>query len=294
MIAEMPLRAALNTTEILEKVLSFLPSFNLFRLQRVCRQWRDLIARSPSIREKMFLRVCAKTPETWMLIDTKPFDPNPDLTFRWNRQFNPHLSDQKFRMVNDAELGSGDWGSTPGRTLQLCTPVTLNPLLFAPHRFDCKSIEGSWFFRTSLKPATKLAQDSALRNTYLTNLPCHECSAIMIFDARTPSQWLESVACHAVVRSDKPLTLGDVIDQTMASHMWHYTHSWRYQRSGTLQDITLAEKIDDMDERHGCKTTLRSLLGMHIVLSLEENTFLPLVLTDAEYLRYKPVEDSSQ
>jgi hypothetical protein len=63
MTTDVPRRAALDTTEILENILRFLPPRTLFGVHRVSRQWKGLIARSPRIQERMFLRCQAKAPE---------------------------------------------------------------------------------------------------------------------------------------------------------------------------------------------------------------------------------------
>jgi hypothetical protein len=139
---------------------------------------------------------------------------------------------------------------------------------------------------------------------HLTNLLSTECCAIMKFDARKSSFVLDRVWCQAVIRSNKPLTLGDIIDQTLASHMWE-TLNEKGQRVGPVsdfpdrlgrvpRDISLSEKIADLDKQHGCKTVFQPHRGMHVEIALEEQTYLPLVLTDAEYLQYKPAESSSQ
>ncbi|GAB7325601.1 hypothetical protein MBLNU13_g09592t1 [Cladosporium sp. NU13] len=47
----------LGTTELLEHTISFLPMKKIFAVQRVFKQWRDVIATSPSIEEKMFMRL---------------------------------------------------------------------------------------------------------------------------------------------------------------------------------------------------------------------------------------------
>ena len=46
----------LGTTELLEHIISFLPMKMIFTIQSVTKQWRDVIATSPSIEEKIFLR----------------------------------------------------------------------------------------------------------------------------------------------------------------------------------------------------------------------------------------------
>jgi len=60
-----------------------------------------------------------------------------------------------------------------------------------------------------------------------------------------------------------------------------------------LQEITLAERIDEMEKGHGCKTSLRSYQGMNLLLKLEDKAFIPMMLTDAEYLQFRPMENSS-
>ena len=58
-------QAVLNTNELLEGILAFLPPKQLFVDQRVCKQWRSSIARSPELQRKMFLRVNEVPPQVW-------------------------------------------------------------------------------------------------------------------------------------------------------------------------------------------------------------------------------------
>ena len=54
----------LGTTELLEHIISFLPMRKIFTVQQVSKQWRDIIATSPSIEEKMYLRLKTTPKET--------------------------------------------------------------------------------------------------------------------------------------------------------------------------------------------------------------------------------------
>jgi hypothetical protein len=104
MTTDAPRQAALNTTEILENILSYLPNRTVFGVQRVCRQWRDAIAVSPTIQDELFLRLRGQTPETWLLT-------NPE--------------EKKFRVAAPADIESPsevNFGQRP-----LFMPVTLNP-----------------------------------------------------------------------------------------------------------------------------------------------------------------------
>jgi hypothetical protein len=50
-------RNVFSTTELLENIISFLPVKKIFNIQCVYKRWKDVIAASPSIEEKMFLRL---------------------------------------------------------------------------------------------------------------------------------------------------------------------------------------------------------------------------------------------
>lgn len=61
-------RAVFDTNELMEKTMSYLPSRELFILQRVSKQWRGVIAGSPVLQEKMFLRSqSATSKEIWLV-----------------------------------------------------------------------------------------------------------------------------------------------------------------------------------------------------------------------------------
>ncbi len=61
------MNTALNTAELLEKVLIDLPFYDLIRSQRVCTLWRDTITRSTTIRCKLFLSV-DEVKERWAVV----------------------------------------------------------------------------------------------------------------------------------------------------------------------------------------------------------------------------------
>jgi hypothetical protein len=61
-------RAVFDTNELLENILSYLPFKELFVLQSVSQQWRGVIASSPGLQERMFLRPHSTTSkDTWIL-----------------------------------------------------------------------------------------------------------------------------------------------------------------------------------------------------------------------------------
>jgi hypothetical protein len=50
-------QGAFGTTELLEHIISFLPMKKIFTIRRISKRWRDVIATSPSIQEKISLRL---------------------------------------------------------------------------------------------------------------------------------------------------------------------------------------------------------------------------------------------
>nr|OQO20858.1 hypothetical protein B0A51_09278 [Rachicladosporium sp. CCFEE 5018] len=58
--------AVLGTTELLEAILLKLPMFDLFVFQRVSLRFRDCIAKSPRLQERMWLRLRNCPPQQWV------------------------------------------------------------------------------------------------------------------------------------------------------------------------------------------------------------------------------------
>ena len=49
-------QAVFGTSELLEQIILYLPMKTIFGIQRVCQKFRNVIATSPEIQTKMFLR----------------------------------------------------------------------------------------------------------------------------------------------------------------------------------------------------------------------------------------------
>jgi hypothetical protein len=174
-----PHRAALDIPEILENVLRFLRVKNVFGVQRVCRQWKDLIASSPAIQEKLFLRPRNDTSETWLSIDSNSIPCDVENL--------PPNSELKFRMVGTLEAESGAWQNTSFGATRLFKPVALNPLLY-------RWIEGSLIdeLRQGVGHAfgvdipASYSPHYSFRDTHLTGPPCKECRMDLTFKESRP------------------------------------------------------------------------------------------------------------
>jgi hypothetical protein len=108
--------AVFGTCELLEGVLSYLPLKDLFVLQRVSKQWGKVIAASPQLQEKMFLRLQSNIPqETWVIDNLG----EPSISSRPLNGFGVRAGRIDFRLVD-----------TPsGEARGLYTPTTLSPAL---------------------------------------------------------------------------------------------------------------------------------------------------------------------
>ena len=63
--------AVLSIPELLENILIFLPTKRVFSAQRVCQAWKNTVARSIPIQEKLFFRCQSKPQEVWKLYRRK-------------------------------------------------------------------------------------------------------------------------------------------------------------------------------------------------------------------------------
>jgi hypothetical protein len=78
MEADASRQAVLQTNELLESILSFLPQKDLFVVGRVSKSWRAAIVGSLGMRRKMMLRLDDATRQTWEVVFDDPYDKDPD------------------------------------------------------------------------------------------------------------------------------------------------------------------------------------------------------------------------
>jgi hypothetical protein len=286
MTTDAPRQAALNTTEILENILSYLPNRTVFGVQRVCRQWRDVISGSPTIQDKLFLRLRGQTPETWLLTNPQTLDQMMDHIFPSERPV-----EMKFRMADATDIQAVKVKFSHSRIIDLSmlfTPVTLNPLLQCGQQIEEEDIE--FMIRVSSSGnLAHFAQPGSSRATFITDPPLTECTVHLDFKARPSCPDFYYLGSIAKIRSDKPLTLGEAIDRSLESKQMRIRSTKKQGESvDVTEDITVAEKIVELEKQHNCKTVLDAV---HIKFGLNNTIVRPLPLTDAEYLRYRPKGD---
>jgi hypothetical protein len=133
---EMASNCVFATVEILEHILLSLPTRNLFVLQRVSKTWKQTVAQSVAMQEKMFPRCSSKRHEIWEMVDEQlnrvpimitksdvvDFDSVIETRMSLMPQESHHKQYVKLRKLAQAE------DTIKGQD-HLILPLTLNPLL---------------------------------------------------------------------------------------------------------------------------------------------------------------------
>lgn len=283
MTVDMPQQAALNTTEILENILSYLPNRTIFGVQRVCRQWRNAIAGSPTIQERLFLRLKHQTPEIRAT--------NHDYDIFDLR--NPH---RKYRLATAAEVESAH-EELPYGARELFMPVALNPML-EKQIILSQMVNGfpappfNYSARFSVQARLKqFAQHGSSRASFITDPPCMELEVeLHYFMARSHLPGFNYMKCHADLKSEKPLTIGDTIDHVLKPKRFQIrNHEGEF--TGIMEDVTAAEKIEELEKQHNCRFMLSDV---HFTLPLNDTKVCRQFFTEAEYVRYRPKGEEFQ
>lgn len=112
MTTDGPRQAVFKTAELLENILLHLPAVKIFGVQRVCRQFRDVVATSAVIRQKLFLQPSGER-QTWFA--------------RTDQHHAGYYTDSDFPPA-DAYFATSDTIGAGGNH-KTTTPARLNPLL---------------------------------------------------------------------------------------------------------------------------------------------------------------------
>lgn len=229
-------RAVFDTNELLENILSYLPLQELFNLQRVSQQWRGVIAASPGLQEKMFLRLQSATPEDTWTVDLYNPRASHKILSRTERE-DAAAGSPKFRRVD------GDQTEKQGHYI----PTTLNPLmrisscgrtrrhgfLIARSLFDhptpyrnhlnpvlatmtaIERVFASWTDVVTVRiHPTAFRRNSSFLDMYLSNPPCRVAEGnimVKFKGSRTLSTATPEPQRGFRIESDTGITLGNVV-----------------------------------------------------------------------------------
>jgi len=193
-------------------VLSHLPPKQIFGVQRVSRLWRNVIARSPGIQEKLFLKLQSKPAELWALFDYARGD-----------EFEP----RQLRLEKITSESEVEPGSTTGDTL--FTPVALNPFLQLKYDWVegvsrdipiCNRAHYLQHESTGLYTRLTLGANSTLMDTQISDPPCMRAQVALSYYFSPENHDLYRLEACFVVQTGKPLTLRDTIAETWTDAKW--------------------------------------------------------------------------
>ena len=248
-------QAVLNTNELLESILAFLPPKQLFANQRVCKQWRDVIASSPELQRKMFLRVNEVPRQTW------------GLKIEISRPDRKILS----------ELRRFDNG-LPSLPWMPVTPVILSPHLNI-HNDDYGYGPGSTeimkdWVAFDLPYSLIIGSRASILDTYICNPPCHEFQFFLEFkfEPAIPKHCCLNVCCVRF-KTSRALTFGEALDRAMAIRTNAVLgEDYRYETSDMrkYKNVTVTEIIDELQHKYKCT----AILSENSVLMLN-NSMVP-------------------
>lgn len=201
-------QAVFATSELLEKIILYLPMKTIFGIQRVSQKFKAVIDASPDIQTKIFRRLRGIQPETWVADKTSKHGV---------RKFDPEARPADLR----------------GREEKLLRPVTLNPLLKVvrgPKGFRSAQEWIEWNSSSAPSPRDRaawsgyehvridvqrglLGNDRSFLNAYITDPPTlSACAAIAAEYQVDPNMEPEyGIVLGSEVKSENGLTIGDVI-----------------------------------------------------------------------------------
>lgn len=288
-------RAVFDTNELLENILSYLPSLELFVLSRVSKQWSGVIASSPGLQEKMFLRSQAPQ-ETWVLNNFIDYSPLPRLDIRAYRRLVHMFGVPNFRRNNGSKLPN------------LLEPVTLNPILSL---VDCHPILGEsarpsydyWCMGVARMPATErscisstdtvsicvppsaLHRRCSLWTLYFLDPPCRvaEVKLTVKFQGCKPygSPTGPKPGTGFRVESDAGLTIGDILEaasRTPRFNCCEFDNGWMWKDLRT----ELKDMIEGTEQPSGW-TGVYDVEDITLYIELlRQGENRPLVVTEAD------------
>jgi hypothetical protein len=236
----------------------------------------------------MFLRLRNHTSETWMLTDSKSVPCNiEDL---------PDDSELHFRKVSPVEAEAGVWRNSRGAR-HLFKPVSLNPLLDRDEGTLIGELQQGVGHVFGVCVPGAYSPHHSYRDMHLTDPPCRDCRMDLMYEVSRPApNGYRYRGSEAKVRSNKPLTLGDLIDGALDSrdkYMGKGDTAGRYDGTISEEDFFLARQTSEVGQKHRYRLVFQNE-RIGIGLPLNEFEFRPLLLMDNEYLELRPAEDLSQ
>ena len=221
-------RAVFETAELLENIFMQLPPRKIFVIQRVCKQFRDIVATSVKLQQRLFLRSDGTEAQEWRVAAKYNADaPNDDRlrTYRFVKSTYIPGADEKLGVA--------------------FTPVRLGLALEVEELEYGESASLSYPLAeqcVDFRQEMNCQGQSSLANTYLTHPPMQQGTLHVAFSFKSDSH------THYIGRIEvskaEGLKIADVLRAIRYSRFPHIsryrsaTQEGRYFKNVSLQDIT--------------------------------------------------------
>jgi len=264
-------RAVFDTAELLEEIMLNLPAKTVFGVQRVCRQFRDIVSNSPRLRRYLNLLPSSDDfAEAWVLRRNSRVAQATKFYFTKNNRdgLSEAEEEEAWSEDSDEEADDRDEYSTP------YMPVRLSDFAVRP---DAGSpTEPNPASRMSLKLAGEhvhlllsgsvIAPTASWRAVYLTKPPCHdaEISVRWIIKSQPPTYG----AVRQCVFSDSAsgLTLGEIIDAALNDRGVVPVHG---EGSSKEHSVKSNRELVDVPARLEAKCDKAAIFGDGTTVALE-------------------------
>ncbi|KAI7226378.1 hypothetical protein KC330_g8832 [Hortaea werneckii] len=194
-------RAVFETAELLENIVIQLPPRKIFVIQRVCKQFRDIVATSVKLQQRLFLRADGCEAQEWKVAaKSNVYDHDSDLP-------------TSFRFVRSTDILEAE-----ENVQQAFKPVRLSHML-QPLR-GSKSFELSRGYHSPeqfayFRWSRRFCAEALLAKTYLTSPPAQQ--AYFLFDVRHKSDSSMVYSVAGEVKNSDGLKAADIMHAIRSS-----------------------------------------------------------------------------
>jgi hypothetical protein len=205
--------AVLNTTELLENILIYVPFRTLITSQRVCSLWRDTVNQSTQIKQKLFL-LPQPIVDRWAIVGTTSTD--------------LHFTRITPTTILPHPLTISNFWSQESISPQTLYPVRLNPLLverrFHPavrngpsDRVAYQAFFSGCFFVGLAQDLQRNYSAPSWRNMYLCDPPCTKLEACITFESSKAP--VHSLTVSFDLEAPDGITFGLLLDRAVEADM---------------------------------------------------------------------------
>ncbi|KAI7360333.1 hypothetical protein KC354_g8964 [Hortaea werneckii] len=228
-------RAVFETAELLENVFIQLPPRKIFVIQRVCKQFRDVMATSVKLQQRLFLRSDGPEAQEWRVAAKDNADsPNSD----WLRTY---------RFVESSYLAGADENlGVAVKPVRLGHALEVEELECGESASFCYPLANQWVdFRQELN----CLAESSLARTYLTHPPTQQVIVDMPFSYKSDRH----IRYWGRIEINGPdgLKVADIVHAIRCSEFWDIiqcrtaTHEAKSFQRVSIQEITGDENFLD-------------------------------------------------